>query len=63
MLLQTCARVEHPQSRIVWIKNTLSLEKILASEAMLPEIKAHPQLEVLGEPRAMMFDEKGNLMV
>jgi len=63
LALKTCARVEHPRSRIIWIKNTLSLEKILASETMLPEIKANPQLEVLGEPKAMQFDGKGNLLL
>ena len=63
LALKTCARVEHPRSRIVWIKNTLSLEKILASETILPEIKANPQLEVLGEPKAMQFDGKGNLLL
>ena len=63
LALKTCARVEHPQSRIIWIKNTLSLEKIFASETMLPEIKANPQLEVLGEPKAMEFDGKGNLLL
>jgi len=26
LALKTCARVQHPESRIVWIKNTLSLE-------------------------------------
>ena len=63
LALKTCARVEHPRSRIIWIKNTLSLEKILASETILPEIKANPQLEVLGEPKAMQFDGKGNLLL
>ena len=63
LALKTCARVEHPRSRIIWIKNTLSLEKIFASETMLPEIKANPQLEVLGEPKAMQFDGKGNLLL
>jgi hypothetical protein len=63
LALKTCARVNHPQSRIVWIKNTLALEKIFVSEAMLPEIRKNPQLEILGDPKAMSFDEKGNLMV
>ena len=61
--LKTCARVEHPKSRIVWIQNTLSLEKIFASETLLPEIRKNSQLEVLGDPKMMQFDEKGNLMV
>jgi len=61
--LKTCARVDHPKSRIVWIKNTLSLEKIFASESLLPEIRKNSQLEVLGDPKPMSFDEKGNLLL
>jgi len=63
LALKTCARVEHPQSRIVWIKNTLSLERIFVSEAMLPEIRGNPQLEILGESKTMVFDERGNLVL
>jgi len=59
--LKTCARVKHPQSRIVWIRNTLSLENILASELLLAEVQRHPQLEILGDLRPMPFDEAGNL--
>jgi hypothetical protein len=61
--LKTCFRVNHPGSRIVWIKNTLALEKIFASETMIPEIQKNPQLEVLGDPKPMSFDEKGNLLL
>jgi len=61
--LKTCARVDHPKSRIVWIKNTLSLEKIFASESLLPEIRKNSQLEVLGDPKPMSFDEKGILLL
>jgi hypothetical protein len=63
LALKTCARVTHPQSRIVWIKNTLSLEKIFASEPVLPEIRKNPQLEVMGEPKDMEFDGSGNLIL
>jgi hypothetical protein len=60
--LKTCARVKHPETRVVWIQNTLALGEIHASEALLPEIRRHPQLEALGEPQPMRFDDKGNLM-
>jgi hypothetical protein len=61
--LKTCFRVNHPESRIVWIKNTLALEKIFASETMMPESQKNPQLEILGDPKAMSFDAKGNLLL
>jgi hypothetical protein len=63
LALKTCPRVKHPESRIIWIKNTLSLENIYASEPMLPEIERHPQLEIMGDSRIIPFDEKGNLML
>jgi hypothetical protein len=62
LALKTCSRVKHPETRIVWIKNTLSLEKIFASEPLLPEIRKNSQVEVLGDPRPMPFDGKGNLV-
>jgi len=62
LALKTCARVQHPESRIVWIRNTLSLGNIYASEPLLPEIQKHPQLEILGDPKPMPFDGKGDLI-
>jgi len=62
LALKTCARVRHPQSRIVWIKNTLALERIRVSEPLLPEIEGNPQLEITGKPEPMPFDEQGNLL-
>ncbi len=62
LALKTCSRVRHPETRIVWIRNTLSLEKIFASEPLLPEIQKNSQIEILGDPRPMPFDEKGSLM-
>jgi hypothetical protein len=61
LALKTCPQVRHPETKIVWIKNTLSLEKIYASEPLLPEIRRHPQIEILSDPRPMPFDGKGNL--
>ena len=62
LALKTCARVNHPQSRIVWIKNTLALERIWVSEPLLPEIEGHPQIEIAGKPAPMPFDDEGNLL-
>jgi hypothetical protein len=62
LALKTCARVDHPQSRIVWIRNTLALERIWASEPLLEELKRHPQIEIAGDPAPMPFDEQGNLL-
>ena len=48
--------------RIVYIKNTLSLEKILVSEAHMDEVRSNPDMEILEEPRPLNFDEHGNLL-
>lgn len=48
--------------RIVYIKNTLSLENILVSEAHLDEVRTHEDMEILEEPRELNFDEHGNLL-
>ncbi|HSR12490.1 MAG TPA: lactate racemase domain-containing protein [Thermodesulfobacteriota bacterium] len=63
LALKTCPGVKHPETRIVWIKNTLSLERIYASEPLLPEIRKNPQLEILGEARPMNFDAEGTLVM
>ncbi len=62
LALKTCARVNHPESRILWIKNTLSLEKIYASEPLLADIKKDLRIEVLGDPQPMSFDRAGSLI-
>ena len=62
LALKTCFRVKHPETRIVWIRNTLALEKIFASEPLLPEIRRNPHLEILDEPRPMQFDAQGNMI-
>ncbi len=63
LALKTCARVQHPHSRILWVKNTLSLENLYASEALLPEIQKNPNLQITGDPQAIGFDGGGNLLL
>ncbi|MGH2330832.1 DUF362 domain-containing protein [Thermoanaerobacter mathranii] len=48
--------------RIVRIKNTLKLENIYISEALLVEVKNNPQLEVVEGPLDFKFDEAGQLL-
>ena len=49
---------EDPHSlRLAWIRNTSALEEMWASTALLDEIEANPQLEVVGEPRRLRFDD------
>ncbi len=55
--------VFNPQDlRILWIKNTLELEHLFASEAFLNEIRSNPRLDILSEPFGFPFNQDGNLV-
>lgn len=60
--LSTIGLTPPEQARVVRIRNTLALETVLASEALLPEVRANPGLEVLGEPWSFTFDGTGALV-
>ena len=52
--------IDGPTSRIVRIENTLDLADIWVSEAMIPDVQAHPGMEIDGEPFEAAFDGDGN---
>jgi len=55
--------VLHPQDlRILWAKNTLELEYLYASQALLKEARSNPRLEILSDPFEIPFDSNGNLI-
>jgi len=62
LCIRCCTDIGPAGPRIIRIKNTLELGRIWISEAMLPEAMANDNLEVLGESKALVFDEKGNLV-
>ena len=47
--------------RIIWIKNTLELEQMYVSEALLDEIENKSFLKIISGPSAIKFDNTGNL--
>ena len=49
--------------RLVWIKNTLKLETMWASEAMLPEVQANSGLEVISALQEIPFDAQENMVM
>ena len=49
--------------RLVWIKNTLEMEYLWASEPMLNEAKANPLLEVISGLQDIPFDAAGDMMM
>ncbi len=60
--LKTLTRVDKDHVRMVYIKNTLSLEEIMVSQALAEEIRGREDLEVLEGPRDLRFDSRGNLL-
>lgn len=60
--VKTCNGPEPARLRMVRIANTLSLEHILVSEALLPEAEARDDVEVLGPAEDMRFDDAGALL-
>lgn len=59
--LQTVGLVPMEEARVVQISNTLHVGEVLVGEAYLAEIEARDDLEIIGEPQEMEFDEHGNL--
>lgn len=59
--LKTCNHIDREHPRIVHIRDTMRLEEIEISEAMVEEARRNPQVELLGEPRDWPFDAEGNL--
>ena len=60
--VKTLTQVDKSRVRIIYIKNTLSLEEIMVSESLLEEVKAREDMEVLEAPRELNFDQAGNLL-
>ncbi len=48
--------------RLMRIPNTLHLEYLYASEALLPELRNRPGITIMGEPASMRFDHAGDLL-
>ena len=59
--LKTCNYIDRENPRIVHIKDTMRLEEIEISQAMLEEARANEHIQILGEPHDWLFDEEGNL--
>ena len=60
--LKTVGLTEPPDAKVARIRNTLALEYLQASEALLPEIEGRRDLEVLDGPFEFQFSEAGDLV-
>ena len=59
--LRTCNYIDREHPRIVHIQDTMNLEEIYISEAMLEEAKQNEHVEVLSAPEDWGFDKDGNI--
>ncbi len=60
--LNTIGDTPPQNTRIVRILNTLKLEEIMISEAVLPDAEQMDNVSIMGSPGEMAFDAKGNLV-
>ena len=49
------------QLRVIWVRSTLHVDDLLASVALVDELRAHPRCEVLDELVPLRYDGSGNL--
>ena len=61
LAVRICNEIDKANPRIVRIENTMELGHIWVSEALVPEVEAHPNMELDGELKPWDFDENGNL--
>lgn len=62
MAIETCIDANSPKgNRLVWMKNTLHLDSFYISAALLEEAQKNPDIEIIGDPIKVIFDENGNI--
>ena len=61
-VLPTCAKLDPGTCSIIWIRNTLDLSYLLASENLLEELAANDSISLEGEAAALPFDPSGDLI-
>lgn len=59
--IATCLQIDQKNPHIIIIKNSLEIEDILISEAMIPEAKGRQDLTILSDPFELEFDEYGDM--
>jgi hypothetical protein len=60
--IKSLGRVEPEEVRMVRVKNTLHLDRILISRALLEEAAANSTVRIAGDPRPMAFDRNNTLL-
>ena len=59
--IKTCNILKKVEVRLARIRNTVALDQIAVSENLIPEVRSHARLAIVGEPFELQFDASGNL--
>lgn len=62
LCIRTCNGIRFDRVRIARARNTLSLDRIQVSETLYEEIRDREDVELIGSPEEMEFDEEGFLL-
>ena len=60
LCIKTCNEIDKDNPRVIRIRNTLQLDNIEISRALLKEAEAHPDIEITGTLHTMTFNEENN---
>ena len=60
--VQTSGCLDPRSLKVLWLKNTLSCETLLASEAYLDEARSRADLRPQNGPESLAFDDRGDLL-
>jgi hypothetical protein len=60
--MQSIGRTQPESAKILWIKNTLSCQTVVASEAYLEETRVRSDLTPQSEAAPLTFDHQGDLL-
>ena len=61
LAVKTTPRVKPENARIVHIRDTLTLDQIKVSQALLPRVESDARLTQMGDCQPVVFDENGRL--
>ncbi|MGZ0085009.1 nickel pincer cofactor-dependent isomerase, group 22 [Caldibacillus thermoamylovorans] len=59
--IKTCNILDFTKVKLVRIQNTLKIGEIEVSEALIPYVESHPNMEVVAGPYEWVFDKNGQL--
>ncbi len=61
-ILATCGRADLADCRIVWIRNTMEIQRLRVSENLRQELGRNPNISFHGDPAPIRFDANGQIV-